>query len=262
MRIIVCFLLSFALSVALFQAAQAQEVKTPDSSPSTAAAPIGEIPLGTTNPETTAADDAAIRELATTLRKELSGTDEELAGLAREIAARLIPSFNHDLDIARIDHRRRRMEAARLAVLEMAEQAASDRRELMEQMQSELEAIKKQFADDDPTICEAEQVAVVKAYRDQLQALSDREDQCHQKAEETSRALVALRRDKVGRERARWLAEKTPDQTAASASPVPRLEWVQSESKPAIGNEQTTSSEKRESLAEVLASIEKLDKPK
>lgn len=203
-------------------------------------------------------DDAeAVKELALALRKQLSGTNEELAVVGRDIAQPLIASFRHDLNIVRVDQRRRRMESARVGVIQMAEDAAGERQELLAQMHQELARIKTQFADDDAHICEQEQVAVVKAFTVRLQALKLREAECRNKADETSKELVALRRDKVSRERVRWLAEKTPELAPADKIPVPRLDWVRSLNDEPKQPESTVAPQ--ESLASVLATLEELN---
>jgi len=202
-------------------------------------------------------DAAAVKELAMALRKQLSGTNEELAVVGRDIAQPLIASFRHDLNIVRVDQRRRRMESARVGVIQMAEDAAGERRELLAQMHQELAKIKMQFADDDAHICEQEQVSVVKAFRVRLQALKLREAECRKKAEATSKELVALRRDKVRHERLRWLAEKTPELAPADRIPVPRLEWLRSLNDKPKQTESTVAPQ--ESLASVLATLEELN---
>ena len=209
-----------------------------------------------------AEDDEAARELALALRKQLSGTKDELAETARVVGLPLIASLKHDLNIARVDQRRRRMESARVSVIQMADQAADELRGLMTQMHEELATIRKQFEDDDPQICEMEQVAVVKAFRVRLQALKEREELCRGKAGETSKELVDLRRDKVTRERARWLAQKAPDLAPTAKSPVPRLEWVRSGKDGDSDEKPDVLLTGSESLKEVLASIEELDNRK
>lgn len=250
------------MAITCHQFTLGQEVNTPGAATATPTEPSADLTSVDTPAGNTAADDVAARELAEALRKQLTGSNEDLAALAHEVALPLISSLKHDLNIARVDQRRRRMESARVSVIQMADEAAEDRRALLAQMHEELQTIRKQFEDDDPQICEMEQVAVVKAFRGRLEALRDREDQCRRKADETSKELVELRRDNVTRARARWLAENTPDQAPASKSPVPRLEWVRSDRDTDSDGQPKTVLSESESLEDALGSIAELDNRK
>jgi hypothetical protein len=200
----------------------------PDAKPATDAAAQTTQNSTETKTASPAIDDET-RRMAMELRRQLDGSPEQLGEVAHEIGLPLIASLQHDLDIARVNERRKRMEGARVRVVEMAESAKSERLDLLKQMNEELAVIRKQFADD-PEICETEGVALVDAFRVRLQALKEREDECKTKADETSKELIVMRRDKVSRERARWLAERTPSLTPTIKSPVPRLVWVQDDS--------------------------------
>tara|TARA_R110002049_G_scaffold124814_3_gene280357 strand:+ start:3370 stop:4161 length:792 start_codon:yes stop_codon:yes gene_type:complete len=247
------------VSMTSFQSVLGQEVDMPDTAITSPGEQSTDLTPIATPSESNNTDDTASRELKQALLRQLNGSDEELAALARNVALPLISSFKHDLNISRVDQRRRRMESARVSVMQMADKAKEDRHKLLTQMHEELTTIRKQFEDDDPQICEMEQVAVVKAFRGRLQALKDREEQCRQKAAETSKELVTLRRDKVTRERARWLAKNTPEQAPASKSPVPRLEWVRSNQGSEDDKQPRSVLSDSESLEEVLTTIEELD---
>lgn len=232
--------------------------------------PVGEQPTqqaksaesGNAKPDVEPVIDEEARKLAIELRKQLSGSNEELSKVAHEIGLPLIASFKHDLNIARVDQRRRRMETARVSVVQLAEEAAEERRALLKQMHDELAKIRKQFADDEQ-ICESEQVAVVQAFRVRLHALKSREAECLAKAKDTSTELIALRRDKVTRERARWLAEKAPQLTPGTKSPVPRLVWVRDASNRVQPTATAVLRKKpTESLKEALASLKEFSDTK
>lgn len=244
-----------AVTIATSVIVTAQDRQPPSTEQ--AVQPSAESVEATANSEPVIDEEA--RELAIALRKSLSASNEELRKVAHEIGLPLIASFKHDLNIARVDQRRRRMETARVSVVQMAEEAAAERRDLLKQMQEELATIRKQFADDDQ-ICESEQVAVVQAFRVRLQALKSREEECHNKANETSTELIALRRDKVTRERARWLAQKAPQLTSTAASLVPRLVWVRDESNRVQPAATTAArSNPSESLNQALASLKEFN---
>jgi hypothetical protein len=195
---------------------------TPPAAASPVASPAAEQPAGDAAAENE--DNQAVQAMAAQLQSQLDGSKDELAAVAREIGTPLIASFRHGLTIARIDQRRRRMEEARVRLLETASQRADQREAMLAEMDGELEQVREQFADE-AEICEAEQVAVIRAFRARLQALQAEEKRCRERAEQTTGVLADLRRESVKLERDSWLIGIQPALQDA-APELPDLDWI------------------------------------
>ncbi|QDT78259.1 hypothetical protein Mal35_16910 [Gimesia maris] len=204
-------------------------------------------------------DDEEIEALVLSVQKELDQPKEDLAKHGRELATKLIASFHHDLDIARADQRRRRLEQARASIVAIAEEDAAERRKLFQQMKDELERTRQQLSDD-PDICEQEQILVIKTFRERMQELKDHEDECRDKAEKTSNTLTDLRRDKIRRERKRDLAKLTPLARPLQSHSVPDFTWVKMDNpnKVESTSKETPIPSNIESIESALESVNRL----
>lgn len=258
MNIYKTVMMIFAISLSVSTAGVAQELSGPVD---VAVATPESISKPAPGPDDV--QEIAVRQLAEALRKQLAKPNDELARTARKIARPLIASFRHDLDIARVDQRRLRLENIHISIIQMADEADEDRRQMNKEMHQKLADIKGQYSgEDDARHCDAAQLRVVKAFVPVLTQLKNRADALRIKADETSNQLVALRSDTLERESDRWLAEKAPVESPAAKKPIPRLKWLAKTEKSTPAEGDISTPQESVTLQAALAAIAELDNRK
>ena len=160
-----------------------------------------------TSPTTPAAEADEVAEQASEMRELLAQPPEKLNELARQRAFKALAALGPGRRLAKWSARQENIQTKRLDWLSKAGQAKKERDELRAELESEMDEIGQQFADDENE-CNRQQMFVINAYRPRLAELKDKADYWTAEAAETDKQLASVRCHVVELERDVRLAER------------------------------------------------------
>lgn len=172
------------------------------------------MPLDTVAPPQVPSDLATsvqeadeVAKQAAEMQELLAQPPDKLNELTRQRAFKALAALGPARRLAKWSARLENVQTKRLDWLSKAEQAEKKRDELRAELESEMDQIRHQFADDEAE-CDRQLMFVINAYRPRFAELRDEADHWADQVAKTDKHLVLIRRNVVRLERDVRLAER------------------------------------------------------